>query len=95
MTVCPGPNTLVGLSKPADPAKPFDHDAAIKALLPAYTNLLTQLKALGVPEVCHCSAYPSLHCHLCSCLPQSGHWHASHLFRGRFGHRLRSSSCKE
>ncbi|CAL8468951.1 g8492 [Coccomyxa elongata] len=46
-----GPNTLVGLSKPADASAPFDHDSAIKALLPAYTELLTQLKALGVPEV--------------------------------------------
>lgn len=46
-----GPNTLVGLSKPADASSPFDHDSAIKALLPAYTELLTQLKALGVPEV--------------------------------------------
>ena len=53
----PGPNTLVGLSKPADAAKPFDHDAAIKALLPAYTELLTQLKALGVPEVRTRSSY--------------------------------------
>lgn len=42
----------MGLSKPADAAAPFDHDAAIKALLPAYIDLLTQLKALGVPEVC-------------------------------------------
>jgi 5-methyltetrahydropteroyltriglutamate--homocysteine methyltransferase len=48
---CPGPNTLVGLAKPADASAPFDHDAAIKALLPAYIDLLTNLKALGVPEV--------------------------------------------
>lgn len=41
----------MGLSKPADASAPFDHDSAIKALLPAYTELLTQLKALGVPEV--------------------------------------------
>ena len=54
-----GPNTLVGLSKPADAAKPFDHDAAIKALLPAYTDLLTQLKAMGVPEVRSRAAYMS------------------------------------
>lgn len=46
-----GPNTLVGLSKSADASAPFDHDSAIKALLPAYIKLLTQLKALGVPEV--------------------------------------------
>lgn len=46
-----GPNTLVGLAKPADASAPFDHDAAIKALLPAYTDLLSNLKSLGVPEV--------------------------------------------
>ncbi|CAK0780359.1 hypothetical protein CVIRNUC_005025 [Coccomyxa viridis] len=45
-----GPNTLVGLAKPADASAPFDHDAAIKALLPAYTQLLTELKGMGVPE---------------------------------------------
>ena len=45
-----GPNTLVGLAKPADAASPFDHDAAIKALLPAYTQLLQELKGMGVPE---------------------------------------------
>lgn len=45
-----GPNTLVGLAKPADGSSPFDHDAAIKALLPAYSQLLQELKALGVPE---------------------------------------------
>ncbi len=45
-----GPNTLVGLAKPADAANPFDHDAAIEALLPAYTQLLQELKELGVPE---------------------------------------------
>ena len=45
-----GPNTLVGLAKPADASSPFDHDAAIKALLPAYSQLLQELKGLGVPE---------------------------------------------
>ena len=47
---CAGPNTLVGLAKPADAGSPFDHDNAIKALLPAYSQLLSELKALGVPE---------------------------------------------
>ena len=41
----------MGLAKPADAAAPFDHDAAIKAILPAYTELLTKLKGMGVPEV--------------------------------------------
>ena len=47
---CAGPNTLVGLAKPADASTPFDHDGAIKALLPAYTQLLQELKGMGVPE---------------------------------------------
>ncbi len=52
----------MGLAKPADAAAPFDHDAAIKALLPAYTDLLTKLKEMGVPEVrCPCTLLaPSL-----------------------------------
>lgn len=46
----PGPNTLVGLSKPSGD-EPFDKSAAIQALVPSYIKLLNELNALGVPEV--------------------------------------------
>ena len=45
-----GPNTLVGLSKQPEGSS-FDAATAVAALVPAYTQLLTELKSLGVPEV--------------------------------------------
>lgn len=45
-----GPNTIVGLSKQAEGVS-FDASQAVAALLPAYSQLLQSLKALGVPEV--------------------------------------------
>ena len=45
-----GPSTLVGLAK-GDNKGSYDPAALIQRLVPAYTQLLEQLKALGVPEV--------------------------------------------
>ena len=46
-----GPNTLVGLAKPAEGTATLDKAAAVKALVPHYEAVLKELKALGVPEV--------------------------------------------
>jgi 5-methyltetrahydropteroyltriglutamate--homocysteine methyltransferase len=46
-----GPNTLVGLAKPAEGSGDLDRSAAVAALLPHYEAVLKELKALGVPEV--------------------------------------------
>jgi len=46
-----GPNTLVGLAKPADAESPFKRAEAVAALLPAYEAVLKELAGLGVPEV--------------------------------------------
>ena len=46
-----GPNTLVGLAKPAEGTTTLDKAAAVKALVPHYEAVLKELKALGVPEV--------------------------------------------
>ena len=45
-----GPNTLVGLAK-GDNKGTYDPVALVKKLVPAYVQLLEQLKGLGVPEV--------------------------------------------
>ncbi len=49
-----GPNTLVGLAKPAA-GDNFDASRVISTLLPAYESLLAALKDIGVPEVQFCS----------------------------------------
>ena len=46
-----GPNTLVGLAKPADAEAPFKRAEAVAALVPAYEAVLKELAGLGVPEV--------------------------------------------
>ncbi len=46
-----GPNTLVGLAKPAEGTGDLDRSAAVAALVPHYAAVLKELKALGVPEV--------------------------------------------
>lgn len=46
-----GPNTLVGLAKPADSEAPFKRAEAVAALVPAYEAVLKELAGLGVPEV--------------------------------------------
>ena len=45
-----GPNTLVGLSKQPEGSS-IDAATAVAAFVPAYTQLLSELKSLGVPEV--------------------------------------------
>ena len=48
--LCAGPNTLVGLSKQPEGAS-LNASKLVASLLPAYVELLEQLKGLGVPEV--------------------------------------------
>ena len=45
-----GPNTIVGLSKQPEGTS-LDASKVVASLLPAYIDLLKQLKDLGVPEV--------------------------------------------
>ena len=47
MLCCLGPNTLVGLSK----KEGVSRSDMVKRLLPAYSQVLKELKSLGVPEV--------------------------------------------
>ena len=47
MLCCLGPNTLVGLSK----KEGISRSDMVKRLLPAYSQVLKELKSLGVPEV--------------------------------------------
>lgn len=50
LTFPAGPNTMVGLSKQPEGVD-LNSAAVVSALVPAYTDLLEKLKALGVPEV--------------------------------------------
>ena len=45
--ICAGPNTLVGLAK----KEGVSRTDLVKRLLPAYSQVLKELKSLGVPEV--------------------------------------------